>query len=177
MINNKSKMIKKAPKKVPKSHHLKEESSQDSQESEEVKEVEKLEEVKNVKNLIDGKYEVVKRIGFIDTKDILSKQVYLVKCSEEKLMVLKLYTTSENGEFLKESERNLRLPDSPFIIKMVKAVPMRENQPKFVVEGHILEQYSYIIVPYCQHGALINLLLKPNIKRMLGFQVRLYLLK
>lgn len=60
-----------------------------------------------------------------------------------------------------EVERNLRLIDHPLLIKMIGHVyPRGEPMPPFWRNGEEMTSYGYILIPYCEHGTLLDLLIK-----------------
>lgn len=109
-------------------------------------------------NLIDGQYEIVKRFG--DSMDLV-KMVFIVRhLITKELEVLKVYTQREQEDFAAEVQRNMALSDSPKIVKMTKFVQPYESMPAFAYNGVMIDFYSYIIIPLCEKGTILDLLMK-----------------
>lgn len=115
--------------------------------------------------MIDNRYKIIKRFG--DASDIF-KQVYLVKDKKckfyKKLEVLKLYTPQEQDAFVAEVERNRRLLETPRLVKMTDFVGAYQGMPHLTVNDITLDTYSYIVLPYCPKGSLLELVMKANDK-------------
>ena len=108
-------------------------------------------------SVIDNKYTVVKRL---DVNEIAEKVVFLVKENDSSsLFVLKMFFLSETNDFLKEVQRNLALLSSPRLIKCTHYEKARENMPPVYINGMRFESYSYIVLPYCKNGTLLDLLI------------------
>lgn len=61
---------------------------------------------------------------------------------------------------------------------MTESVEMKWEMPSVILEGEILLSYSYILLPYCKNGTLLDFLIEArrrNIELPLPF--KLYLLK
>jgi hypothetical protein len=108
--------------------------------------------------IIDGRYQVLKRFG---DETCLRKMVFLVKDIEDptKRAVAKVYTLGESEDFSHEVENNLALTDSPHVVKMSHFVGAHEDMSPMVYLGRTLNEYSCIILPFCQNGTLLDLLM------------------
>ena len=84
------------------------------------------------KDIIDGKYSIVKRL---DISETLRHQVYLVQDTAGSHFVVKLFTDMEQPEFASESERNIRLVDSEYIVKMIDSVSAEWGMPSAILSG------------------------------------------
>ena len=51
------------------------------------------------------------------------------------------------------------LKPSPKVIKMTKFVKPSESMPAFAYNGMMIDFYSYIIIPLCEKGTILDLLL------------------
>ena len=49
--------------------------------------------------------------------------------------------------------------DSPKVVKMTQFVPLQESTPAFLYNGMMIEEYSYLIIPLCEKGTILDLLL------------------
>jgi len=78
--------------------------------------------------------------------------------------VLKFYTPSEYEDFKNEVDANTNLLPCDKVQRAVKVVTERENMTPFIINGKIFPRYSYILLPYCSKGTLIDLLMNANKK-------------
>ena len=80
--------------------------------------------------------------------------------------------------FETEYRNNLSLVESPFVVKMSEFVEEKSEKPHFTVNGQPIRKYSYLTLPYCPNGSLIDLLIKANKKQQkLSLDLKLYLIK
>ena len=102
--------------------------------------------------------------------------VFLVRNMQtDELEVLKLYTPKETKVFLEEVEINQQLiGDSPYLIKMTKFVGASLQMKILTYQETPIEHYSYITLPFCPKGTLIDLLINAN---KLKYQISLNLQK
>lgn len=113
-------------------------------------------------HIIDDSYRIIKRL---DANECNEKIVFLVEeISSTTLQVLKLFLPKETKEFFKEVERNSMLFDSPMLIRCTGCVQAREGMPQLWISGSMYDSYSYILLPYCKNGTLIDLLLNAQDK-------------
>jgi len=93
--------------------------------------------------------------------------VFLVEEIESsRQYVLKFYRHDEDKSFQAELNANITLLKSPYTQKAIKFVIENENQTPFIVENSMFKRYSYIILPYCSKGTLIDLLIAANNKKV-----------
>jgi serine/threonine protein kinase len=107
---------------------------------------------------IDGCYRILKR--FSDSTEACKMVFHCKDLRTGAEVVVKVYTEQESNSFLEEVAANEKLPDSPLkAIKMIKFVAARENMPIFEYLEHFIETYSYIVLPICKKGTLLDLLM------------------
>lgn len=111
---------------------------------------------------IDGRYKIISR--FSDSTE-LYKMVFLAvpfKGFEDEIcLVVKVYTKKETNDFLSEVERNKVLPDQDDrVIKMTNFVGTDKVEHPLIYNGQTIDLYSYIVMPFCENGTLLDLLLK-----------------
>lgn len=106
---------------------------------------------------IDG-HRILKQFGGEDTK-----MVFLVQSPIGEEQVLKLFTVREAWFFECEVEANSMLSDDHTrVIKMTDFVGYESDKAPFRVNGTILFEYAYILIPFASRGSLIDLLIKAN---------------
>jgi serine/threonine protein kinase len=59
-----------------------------------------------------------------------------------------------------EAKRNSELLEHHQVIKAVALVPARAQMPHISLAGVEYSHYSYILVPYCSKGSLLDFILK-----------------
>lgn len=86
--------------------------------------------------------------------------VFLVEEIESKKhVVLKFYRSCDIACFKEEVDANLLLLTSLKVQKALKAVVERENMTPFITDSGIYMHYSYIILPFCSKGTIIDFLI------------------
>ena len=71
-------------------------------------------------------------------------------------VVVKIFTWEESDDYLGEVQRNMRLHNSPFLIKMIRHKQASLEIVPFNYEGKPIDIYSYIVIPYCEKGTLLD---------------------
>lgn len=127
-------------------------------------------------NVIDAKYVYLRRFGC--SKEHM-KMVFLVhEIESNKQYVMKFFTQAETDSYLDEIERNYSLVSSLFVQKAIKHVGAQMNMDPFIIDGIVYDFYSYIILPYCSKGTLLDLLIAANNRNeYFSISLQLYLMK
>jgi len=105
--------------------------------------------------------------------------VFLVEQIESrKQKVLKFFTDAELANFRTEIVQNMKLQTSPQVVRAEKVVVTNGHMSPFQIDDQKYTSYSFIILPYCSKGTLIDLLLKAQDKNVyLSHDLALYLFK
>ena len=75
---------------------------------------------------------------------------------------MKFYTLEERNEYIQELEQNTALLNSPYICKAIRHVGAHMNMTPVLLDGWEYDIYSYIIIPYCSNGTLLDLVMTAN---------------
>ena len=104
---------------------------------------------------IDGRYRILTRFG---GSKALHKMVFLAEDMKDnhRKVVVKIFTFEEGYEYLGEVERNVRLQNSTLLILMTRHIPASLEIVPFNYEGKPIDIYSYIVIPYCEKGTLLD---------------------
>lgn len=113
--------------------------------------------------VIDGIYEVIKvacalkkssGVAVLQVKDLKSNVNF----------ALKLFPLGALGELEVEAGINNALSPHPRIIRSVRAVVSHHGSPSINIDGENYDGWGYLLVPYCRHGTLIDLVLNASLR-------------
>lgn len=78
-------------------------------------------------------------------------------------MVLKFFTPDEQLSFEAEVAANLKVNTASRLqVLMIKFVEFKEKKNPMKLCGQVFDSYAYIILPYCEYGTVLDLLMKAN---------------
>eukprot|EP00347_Sterkiella_histriomuscorum_P018167 403346537 len=111
--------------------------------------------------IFDKKYKKISRFG---EDKVPLKMVFLVSHTKtDELLVLKLFTRVEQWGFKEEVEVSLKVDRSSLRQVLIREfVGFDTKKEAVLLCGELIEEYAYIILPYCEHGSIIDLLVKAN---------------
>ena len=124
---------------------------------------------------IDGRYRILKRFG--GSSEHL-KMVFLAEDMKDnqRKVVVKVFTLEESNEYAGEVQRNMLLQNFTLLIKMIRHKKASLKIVPFDYEEESFELYNYIVVPYCEKGTLLDLLMKAiSMKKKLSVGLQQYL--
>ena len=79
------------------------------------------------------------------------------------MRVLKFFTLSEHGSFVSEVNANLKVnPASLLQVLMLEFVGYEGEKLGIELCGEFFTTYAYIVLPYCDNGTVLDLLMKAN---------------
>lgn len=75
-----------------------------------------------------------------------------------------MYVPQEELSFWQEVQSNMKISvDTQRAVKMKEYVA-RNVDASFMVNHEIFTEYSYIVIPYCSNGTLLDLIMRANSK-------------
>ena len=131
---------------------------------------------KSISTVIDDTYIF---LGRLDSCPRHQKMVFLVcEIESQRRFVLKFYKQEEQHAYADEVNRNRVLITGSHVQKAIKHVTARLNMPPVHLGDQVYDFYSYIILPYCSKGTLLDLIMESNkVARPFSQELSLYLIK
>ncbi len=74
--------------------------------------------------------------------------------------IVKVYDNQAYQEFIYEEDANNRLINSSNILKAIESVHSNEVRWPMNANGLTFRDYSYMVLPYCENGTLMELAMK-----------------